>query len=90
MAAAGVALVKLFLKNFAVPFLKPTPLLHNIPTLWLHLAEQDFDMHVARVEGASNIADGPTREFLEHVGRLQAKFVAPVLPQWLDDVWRAA
>ena len=58
-----------------------------IRKLVLHVAECDSDLHVARVESKANIADGPTRNFLDDLIALNAQFASPVLPSWAVDVW---
>ena len=55
--------------------------------LWLELAKAGAFLHVARVESAANVADGPTREDLIALARLSAKFVPPHLPEWVKDMW---
>ena len=58
--------------------------------LRVHLADCDTDLHAARVESASNIADGPTRDYFELLHVLGARFVEPRLPDWLHDVWNCS
>jgi len=61
----------------------------TIGKLWLSVASLDIDLHVARVESAANIADGPSRDDLSLVRELQATFVEPILPHWIHDLWHA-
>ena len=55
--------------------------------VWLALAAADVRFHALRVESKSNVADGPTRDDYAWVVRLKAKYVPPVLPGWLYQVW---
>lgn len=52
---------------------------------WLEVAKAGVFFHVARVESAANIADGPTREDLILLQQLKAQFVPPRLPDWVHD-----
>ena len=61
-----------------------------IGKFWLELASSQTDLHCARVESAANIADGPTREQCELVGQLKAKWVPPILPPWVRNMWHGA
>jgi len=56
-----------------------------IGKIWMQLATFDTDLHAARVDSESNIADGPTRDSFELLTRVQASFVEP--PDWLHDIW---
>ena len=58
-----------------------------IGKIWMQLATFDTDLHAARDESEANIADGPTRDSFELLTRIQAKFVEPILPDWLHDIW---
>ena len=58
-----------------------------IGRLWLHLAEADIDLHAARVESAANIADGPTRDYFDNLAAINARFVNPILPDWMHSIW---
>ena len=58
-----------------------------IGRLWLEVAAAGVDLHVGRVESAANIADGPTRDTLRLLAQLQATFVPPELPCWLQALW---
>jgi len=58
-----------------------------IGQLWLDIAELQVGLHAVRVESKANIADGPTREFLELLSELGATFVEPQLPAWCSDIW---
>ena len=61
----------------------------TIGKVWMAVASIDADLHVARVESAANIADGPTREDLSKLEQLGASFVEPCLPHWIHDVWHS-
>ena len=61
----------------------------TIGKVWMAVASIDADLHVARVESAANIADGPTREDLSKLEQLSASFVEPCLPHWIHDVWHS-
>ena len=54
---------------------------------WLRVAEQRQAFFVSRVESEANVADGPTRDSFDAVRALGGRFVRPVLPDWLLDVW---
>ena len=58
-----------------------------IGKVWLAISELDLDLHAARVESHANIADGPSRDFFEYIHSLQATYVEPHLPTWIDDIW---
>ena len=60
---------------------------HNaaIARVWLHMAELGVVPHVVRVETTCNVADGPTRDDFRFLSRLQARFVEPVWPEWIED-----
>ena len=55
--------------------------------LWLEIAAACTDLFVARVESKANIADGPTRDFFNHLHELQSQLVEPKLPNWLMQLW---
>ena len=55
--------------------------------LWLSLAAREVNLFVERVESAANIADGPTRHSAEHLHELGARWVAPVWPELVNDIW---
>ena len=55
--------------------------------LWLQLDVLQTDLFVQRVESKANVADGPTRHFLEEVEKLGAVYCSPVLPVWLENLW---
>ena len=59
----------------------------SIGRTWLQVAAMGTGMHAVRVESAANLADGPTRENLSELERLGAKFVPPVLPDWVYRIW---
>ena len=61
-----------------------------IGRLWLEVASFQTDLHCARVESASNVADGPTREEFEGVKQLKAEWVPPVIPGWVWNMWHGA
>ena len=55
---------------------------------WLLMAKMQVGFYGARVESKANLADGPTRDSFEDLGKLGAVFVEPLLPEWLQDMWR--
>ena len=59
-----------------------------IGRLWLDLAEARVDLHLGRVESASNPADGPTRDRFEVLQRMKAQWVPPCLPPWVHTMWQ--
>ena len=58
-----------------------------IGALWFELALRDVGCFCGRVESLANLADGPTREKLEWVDRLQATWCDPVWPPWAFNFW---
>ena len=54
---------------------------------WLDVARLRVSQHVVRVESASNIADGPSRDDCSLMKALGAEYVPPRLPQWCYDLW---
>ena len=60
----------------------------TIGQLWLDMAQGHTAFHGVRVESKANLADGPTRKSFFELERLEATFVAPVLPTWVFDLWR--
>ena len=59
-----------------------------IGRLWLSLASGNTSLYVERVESKSNVADGPTRNDLSDVTRLDASFCEPVWPEWVSEIWK--
>ena len=55
---------------------------------WLGVARASVGFHGARVESKANVADGPSRDDLSEIRRLGARWVEPVLPPWVYDLWR--
>ena len=60
----------------------------SVARLWHLVADVRVGLLVRRVESKANMADGPTRENLKHMSYLNAKWCAPVLPEWVFDLWR--
>ena len=58
-----------------------------IAKVWLDFAADAVSPWIIRVETASNIADGPTRDFLDHLSLMRAQWVEPVWPTWVTDFW---
>ncbi len=58
-----------------------------IGRIWLELAGARTAIDVWMVEGAANIADGPSRGKYDELAALDATFVDPVVIAWFDDVW---
>ena len=54
----------------------------------LDIANLRAGINIERVESAANIADGPTRDFMVQVNRLEAQEIPPVMPQWIDNIWQ--
>ena len=59
----------------------------SIGRTWLQVAASSIGLHAVRVESAANLADGPTREDLSEMERIGARFVEPVLPDWVYCIW---
>ena len=51
---------------------------------WMKCAECNVDMHTWYVASKSNVADGPSRDDVSDMVRLNATFVKAKLPVWLD------
>ena len=62
---------------------------HNaaIGRIWLDFAAANMAVHFIRVESACNVADGPTREDFSYMARLQAEWLDPKWPLWIEDFW---
>ena len=60
----------------------------SVARMWHLVADVKVGLLVRRVESKSNVADGPTRENLNYLQKLGAIECAPVLPQWVFDLWR--
>ena len=62
---------------------------HNaaIAKVWLSFAALSVAPHFVRVETSCNVADGPTRENLHFMERLQATWCEPRWPEWAIDFW---
>ena len=58
-----------------------------IGRIWLDIAKLQVGLYVVRVESRANIADGPTREYLDLLYELDAVFVEPKLPEWCKEMW---
>ena len=55
---------------------------------WLELARLRVGFFCHRVESLANISDGPSRLDVSVVEDIGAKYVAPVMPAWVGDIWR--
>jgi len=55
---------------------------------WMHVHRQAIGFYVARVISESNPADLPTRGDDSLALLVDATFCAPMLPGWIDDIWR--
>ena len=55
--------------------------------MWLTIARLGVDVSFARVESKANVADGPTRDFLDVLLGLGAACVTAKLPGWLRSLW---
>ena len=55
---------------------------------WMELAKQDTGFYISRVPTKMNAADEPSRDCMDLVKRLQARWKDPSIPSWLTDVWR--
>ena len=55
--------------------------------VWLNVAELNLGLFGLRVESKANIADGPTREYLDFLDELGAQYRVPALPNWCYDLW---
>ena len=60
----------------------------GVGKLWLMIADAGISVHIVRVESKANIADGPSRDYLDLLHELNAVFVDPVLPQWVRTLWQ--
>ena len=62
---------------------------HNaaVAKVWLDFAADSVAPWIIRVETACNVADGPTRDFLDHLSLMQARWVEPRWPSWIEDIW---
>ena len=58
-----------------------------IGQIWLDFAAAQIGFAGARVESRANLADGPSRDYLDKVHELQAAELAPCLPSWVDKLW---
>lgn len=54
---------------------------------WLQAAKLDCAPYFARVTSAANISDGPSRMDFALMTELHATRRAPVLPEWLGEMW---
>ena len=54
---------------------------------WMDVSRMRVSQHVVRVESASNIADGPSRDDTSLLQALGAVFVPPRLPPWCYQLW---
>ena len=55
--------------------------------VWLQVAELNLGLLGLRVESKANIADGPTREYLDLLNERGAQYCVPALPNWCFDLW---
>ena len=62
---------------------------HNsaIAQIWLEFATENLAPWIVKVETACNLADGPTRDDLQFMRRLNAVWVDPVWPEWAMNFW---
>jgi hypothetical protein len=58
-----------------------------IARLWMEMAERSVALVIRRVESKANIADGPTRYFLDDLRQLGACQTKAVLPKWAYSIW---
>ena len=58
-----------------------------IARLWMEMAERSVALVIRRVESKANIADGPTRYFLDDLFHLGACQTEAVLPKWACGIW---
>ena len=62
---------------------------HNaaVAKIWLDFAAESVSPWIIRVETKCNIADGPTRGDLHHLSLMEAHWVPPRWPEWIQDIW---
>ena len=60
----------------------------GIGKLWLMVADAGISLHIVRVESKTNVADGPSRDYLDLLRGLNAEFVEPALPSWVRSLWQ--
>ena len=60
-----------------------------IGQLWLTVAKGHIALQVGRVASLANIADEPTRGSADWINRVEAKFLEPIIFDWLADPWLA-
>ena len=58
----------------------------TIGSIWIDFARAQLGAHFIRVESKSNNTDGPTRDDLSWVEKLQAIYRDPVPLAWFADV----
>ena len=58
-----------------------------IARLWMEMAEGSVPLVIRRVESKANIADGPSRYFLDDLFHLGAYQTEVVLPKWAYSIW---
>ena len=58
-----------------------------IAQIWLDVAAYGLAPHFIKVDTACNLADGPTRDDLSLMRRLNAIWVDPKWPAWAGDLW---
>ena len=59
----------------------------SVGQTWLQAAELGVGINFVRVEPASNLADGPTRDHFEYLNQLGAVEVPPRWPAWVYELW---
>ena len=61
-----------------------------IGRFWLEIAKADVSFFIAQVETDANGSDEVTRvQVSQLVEKLEAEWVAPVVPTWFENIWRA-
>ena len=55
---------------------------------WQDVVRTGCSFYMHRVSTHCNIADGPSRDFYEQVQQLQATYVTPEMPQWIENIWQ--
>ena len=60
----------------------------SVARFWQLAAEKRWGVLMRRVESAANLADGPTRDNLKFVKKLNVWWTDSVLPGWAFDLWR--
>jgi hypothetical protein len=58
----------------------------KVGEFWMRCASLCISVAFFRAKSKANVADGPTRDFVDLISKLGMSFVSPKLPAWLGNL----